>query len=97
MVIPKPGRQAILAELHVGHPGMSKMKTLSRMDVWRPGMEKDIKESVKACNSCQENQANPPKVPMQPWSWPSQPWSRIHTDYVGPFIGRMFFIIINAC
>lgn len=97
VVIPSNGREAVLAELHVGHPGMSKMKALARMYVWWPGLEKDIEQSVRACNDCQENQANPPGVQLQPWSWPSQPWSRIHIDYAGPFLGRMFLIIIDAC
>jgi hypothetical protein len=97
VVVPSAGREAILAELYVGHPGMSEMKSLARMYVWWPGLEKSIEDAVEACHDCQENQANPPGIPLQPSSWPSQPWSRIHIDYVGPFLGRIFWIIIDAC
>ena len=97
VAVPNSGREAILNELHVGHPGMSKMKALARMYVWWPGLEKDIKISVKTCYGCQENQANPPGVPLKPWSWPSRPWSRIHIDYAGPFLSCIFLIIIDAC
>ena len=34
VVIPRRGRDAVLQELHEGHPGMSKMKALARMYVW---------------------------------------------------------------
>ena len=38
----------------------------------------------------------PTAVPMKPWKWPSTPWSRIHLDFTGPFLGHMFLIIIDA-
>ena len=43
------GREAVLQELHEGHPGMTKMKALARMYVWWPGMEKDIETAVRTC------------------------------------------------
>ncbi|CAB4043809.1 uncharacterized protein K02A2.6-like, partial [Paramuricea clavata] len=36
------------------------------------------------------------KVPSHPWEWPTTPWQRIHLDFVGPFLGRMFLIIVDA-
>ena len=33
VVIPPPGRQAVLMELHEGHPGITRMKFLARMYV----------------------------------------------------------------
>jgi len=33
---------------------------------------------------------------LHPWEWPSRPWSRIHIDYAGPLMGKMFLIIIDA-
>ena len=72
------------------------MKALSRMYMWWPGLNQDIENTVKKCSECKENQARPPGVPLQPWSWPSQPWSRIHIDYTGPFLGSIFLIVIEA-
>lgn len=31
VVVPSPGREAVIAELHEGHPGITRMKALSRM------------------------------------------------------------------
>lgn len=31
VVVPRPGREAVLAELHEGHPGIARMKSLARM------------------------------------------------------------------
>ena len=33
---------------------------------------------------------------MHPWIWPSQPWKRIHVDFAGPFLGRMYLIVIDV-
>ncbi|ORU94689.1 MAG: hypothetical protein A6F71_09465 [Cycloclasticus sp. symbiont of Poecilosclerida sp. M] len=96
VVIPPPGRQVILQELHEGHPGMSRMKSLARMYVWWPGIDTDIEKSVRTCNACQEVQSSPPAAPLNPWKWPTKPWSRLHLDYAGPFENRMFLILNDA-
>ncbi len=38
----------------------------------------------------------PPPVPLQPWEWPNRPWSRLHLDFAGPFMGRMFLVMVDA-
>ena len=97
VLIPQPGRQAVLDELHeLGHPGICKMKSLARMYVWWPGLDKDIEQSVRLCNPCQLVQASPPPVPISPWRWPSRPWVRLHLDFAGPLENQMFLILIDA-
>ena len=81
VIVPPSGRNEVLNELHEAHPGISRMKALARMYVWWPGLDKDIEESVRLCRECQVNQASPPVAPLHPWQWPSQPWSRLHTEY----------------
>ena len=51
---------------------------------------------VKNCKICQETHHKPPSATLYPWVWPQKPWQRVHTDYVGPFLGRMFLILENA-
>ena len=59
-------------------------------------MDKDIEELVKGCTVCQETRSSPPVAPLHPWQWPSEPWSRIHLDFAGPFIGHMFLVIVDV-
>ena len=35
-------------------------------------------------------------APLQPWKWPTRPWSRLHIDYAGPMYGKMCLIIVDA-
>ena len=91
MVVPEKGREKVLAMLHQAHPDMSKINSLARGYVWWPGMDQALESCVRACELCQVNQMSPPVVPLHPWSYPSKPWSRIHIDHAGPFMGKMFF------
>ena len=96
VVVPSRGRKAVLQELHEGHPGMTRMKSLSRMYVWWLNLEKDIESSVQACSQCQEQQPAPSLAPLHPWKWPSRPWSRIHMDFACPFQGKMILVVIDS-
>ena len=72
------------------------MKSLARSIVWWPQIDTDIDAMVQNCHQCQENQKAPPKSPLQPWNWPDQPWSRLHIDHTGPFMGNTFLLVIDA-
>ena len=95
-MIPPPGRDAVLEELHESHPGITKMKVLARMYVWWPGINADIERSVRLCHACQEVQSSPSLAPLNPWKWPTRPWARLHLDFAGPFQGKTILIIIDA-
>ena len=75
---------------------MTKMKGLARMYVWWPGLDEDIENSVRLCLSCQETQSKPPPAPLNPWQWPSRPWSRLHVDFAGPFMGKTLLVVVDA-
>jgi len=75
VVVPPPYRQAVLTELHDGHPGMARMKSLARMYVWWPGISADIETLVRKCHACQQLQSDPAVAPLRPWSWPTRPWA----------------------
>ena len=59
-------------------------------------MDADIEAKVQSCYQCQENQKTPSKSPLQPWKWPEQPWSRLHIDHAGPFMGKTFLFVVDA-
>jgi hypothetical protein len=96
VVIPPPGRKLILEELHEGHPGVARMKALGRTVVWWPQMDREIEEVVQGCTACRERQRKPPQASLHVWSWPDRPWVRLHVDYASPFMGKTFFITIDA-
>ena len=96
VVVPKPGQGSVMRQLHQCHPGVSRMKALARSYVWWPKLDKEVEDTVKACTTCQEHRNVPAPAPLHPWDWPDKPWSRIHVDYAGPFMGKMFFVLIDA-
>jgi len=81
---------------HEAHPGMIRMKGLARMFVWWPGIDGDIERTVRLCQKCQTSLSSPPLAPLQPWKWPTHPWSRLHIDYARPMYGKMCLIIVDA-
>lgn len=96
VIIPQPCRKAVIKELHVGHQGICKMKSLARSYVWWPGVDSDIELCVKDCVVCQESRLAPTPAPLHPWEYPEQPWLRLHLDFEGPFMGHMFLVIIDS-
>jgi hypothetical protein len=96
VVVPPPGRPKVMDELHEGHPGASRMKSLARSYVWWPSMDAELERKVKDCVPCQLNQKSPAPAPLHPWEWPARPWSRLHADYAGPFMGKMFLVVVDA-
>ena len=96
IVVPPQGRQAVLEELHDTHPGCTRMKALARSYVWWPKMDTDIEDMVKKCQICQESRPSPPTAPLHPWEWPSQPWSRLHLDFAGPFLEHNYLVLVDA-
>ena len=96
VIVPEKGRKRVIQMLHQAHPGVSRMKSLARGYVWWPGIDGDIESCVKTCEACQVNQKIPPVVPLHPWSWPQKPWERVHIDYAGPFMGKMYLLVIDA-
>ena len=59
-------------------------------------MDAQIERLVKSCAVCQESRPSPAPAPLHPWEWPSEPWSRLHIDFAGPFLNHMFMIVVDA-
>jgi hypothetical protein len=96
VVIPPPGRDIVLNQLHDSHPGISKMKALARSYVWWPGLDADIVSKVQKCHVCQISRPTPVKAPLHPWEWPTRPWARLHIDHAGPFHGKLYLVLVDA-
>ena len=73
VVVPTKLRKQVLSELHQGHPGVVRMKSLARSHIWWPGLDQEVEEMVKACTACQEVKNTPAVAPLHPWIWPDTP------------------------
>ena len=40
--------------------------------------------------------SDPVKAPVHPWTFPTQPWSRIHVDFTGPVSGALYLVVVDA-
>ena len=96
VVIPTKFQALVLAELHIDHPGMVRMKSLGRLHVWWSTLDQDIEQTVRDCPNCQFNRCKSPLKVSNPWIWPTRPWQRIHLDFAGPMDGVMYLIVVDA-
>ncbi|XP_055932001.1 uncharacterized protein K02A2.6-like [Argiope bruennichi] len=94
--IPEKYENQVLEELHVGHPGIVKMKALARSYCYWQGIDASIANFVQNCSACIATRNEPARINRHPWEWPNGPWQRIHVDYAGPFMGKMFFVVSDA-
>lgn len=95
--IPRKLRPEILRELHAAHFGISRMKSLARTYCWWSGMDSEIENLAKNCESCQLNKHNPPKVETHLWQPAKAAFERLHLDFAGPLHdGSYFLIIVDA-
>ena len=38
----------------------------------------------------------PPNAPLHSWIWPNRPWSCLHIDHAGPFMEKLFLVVVDA-
>jgi len=96
VVVPLPLRSSVMNALHSSHSGIVRMKSIARQHVWWPGIDLHIEQLTKSCQSCSAHQDNPAVAPLHPWLFPEKPWQRIHVDLAGPFLNKMWLIIVDA-
>ena len=72
------------------------MKCLSRSYVWWPKIDSDIERIVSTCLVCQKMRSDHVKAPVHPWTFATQPWSRIHVDFAGPVSEATFLVVVDA-
>ncbi|VDO20874.1 unnamed protein product [Haemonchus placei] len=82
--------------LHQEHPGINRMKTLARSNVFWPKINDDLEKLVRTCAACQESTKLPTKNTLCSWFRPDAPWSPIHVDFAGPIEGIFYVVVIDA-
>ena len=96
VVIPPQAREAVIEQAHSVHIGIARMKSLTRQFFWWPKIDSDLEAKVWNCSTCEKFRSEPPQAVLYPWDRPKQPWVRLHADYAGPFLGKMYLILIDA-
>ena len=61
-MIPAKYQESVLAELHLNHPGIVRMKALARLHVWWPTLDTDIEQLVRSCEICQTSHGKAPST-----------------------------------
>ena len=66
VVIPPALQKRILKEFHVGYPGMSRMRSPMRSNVYWTNMDREFKNTVKAYKGC-ALAVKAPRIKLSPW------------------------------
>lgn len=96
VIVPKCLQQRILNELHLTHEGMSKMKARARAHFWWPKLDDQIEGISSNCEQCIQQRPEQKKVPFSSWPESIYPFQRLHIDFLGPFQGKQFFLIVDT-
>ena len=74
---------------HEAHQGMVKTKQRIRELYWWPGIDREVEELVRTCETCSaaDKTASPRHAPMQPVPFPTEPWAKLGLDFIGPMAG----------
>ncbi|UYV84379.1 K02A2.6-like [Cordylochernes scorpioides] len=96
VVIPRKFRAKIRTELHQGHLGVVKMKALPRNFICWPGIDREIEEIARVCRECNINKHTLKQESVHRWESAPTPWYRIHLDFAGPSMNKMFLIVIDS-
>lgn len=83
----KPFRRGIFEQLHgLSHPGIkATSRLISERFVW-PSIQKDCRDWARCCLQCQRSKiTRHVKAPLGNFETPSQRFSHVHIDIIGPY------------
>lgn len=83
VIIPENLQSRVLESLHENHSGITRMKSMARGYFWWSGLDQKIEPA-------------PVAAPLHLWIWPHAPSKHIRVDFAGPFLRKMFFIVVDA-
>lgn len=96
VLVPAALRPRVLRALHAAHQGMVRTKALARGYVWWPGLDADLEQMCRECDTCALERPTPPRAALHPWAWPQVPWYRVHVDFLSPKAQVYYFILVDA-
>ena len=95
IVIPSQCKEELLGQLHDGHFVVDRTKLRARDSIYWPGINKDIKNLVKTCSTCQENTKRNNEDPVLAREIPMFPWTVLKLDLFTPD-GHSFLLVVDV-
>ncbi|XP_061705627.1 uncharacterized protein K02A2.6-like [Cydia pomonella] len=95
VVVPAALQAAVLAEVHGGHLGIVKCKSIARSYVWWPRIDLDIEQQCNSCRVCAETADAPPRVAIVPWTTSKKAFDRIHIDFLS-YNAKSYLIVVDS-
>ena len=94
IVIPRPLRAGILADLHASHMGQEKTKQRARQIVFWPNLTNDINNITRRCEPCQRELPSLPKETLRRHEPASRPFQHLCADFC-QHAGRYFLVAVD--
>ena len=88
-------QKRILSEFYSGYPEMARIKSLIRYYAFWPGVDKDIEKTARNYVGC-ARAAKSPLIKSNTWPKEDAPWARLHIDFVGPFNGSHYLVVVDS-
>ena len=95
LVIPRPMRAEVLADLHASHMGKEKTKNRARQVVYWPGMDNDIENITRQFKACQMELPSLPKETYLRRDPPTRPFQHLCTDLF-QHAGHYFMVVVDV-
>ncbi len=94
IIIPQSLQLRAVKLAHESHKGIVKTNQLLQEKVWYPGIDKDVKIEVESCIPCQATGSATKPEPLQMTELSPAPWTRVSTDFCGPFPSGDHLLVI---
>jgi len=72
LVVPPSSRESVLKQLHKGHPGIERMRSIARQYVYWPNVDEDVAHIVKSCIECSSVAKTDRKTTLESWPVPNK-------------------------
>ena len=97
VIVPKALRTDMVNQIHSGHLGMEACLRRARDILYWPGMQSDIRHSVRHCITCNEYKPEQARQPMTSHAVPDRPRSNgsIVSADLFSFDGRLYLVVID--
>lgn len=96
IVIPEKFQRKVLQQVHRGHPGIDRMRSLARNCVYWPNIDDQIGTLVRSCQECAAVAKTDTKTKLESWPVPEKPWQRVDIDFADPINDTFYLLVVDS-